>query len=188
MALYFVVNDADGQIATIYDWDGESDVSVFVNQTFYPYEEGPEPGWFRQSDGTYIDPAFQERKHQRKREIEAHMQDVFRLGYSPSTGPLAGHTLQCRDTEDRTNWLTSQTSYMAAVQMGYGAVAGASFRTMANQTVTVTFQEGLDILTNGMAVWGKNIMARSWALKDEVEAAASFEVLEAIDIYAGWTE
>lgn len=183
--IYWVVDDLTGRVATTAEWDGESDHGE-VGYSLYPYDETVQVGWYRRADGSYDDGTVEEQKVQMKQAVMMLLQEKFNEGYSPSTGPLAGHTLQCRDTEDRTNWLTSQTSYMAAVQMGYGAVLGASFRTMSNATVTVTFQEGLDVLTNGMAVWGKNLMARSWALKDEINAAETFEELNAIDITADW--
>lgn len=185
MAHWFVVDDLTGRVATTTEWDGESDHGE-VGYSLYPYDETVQVGWYRRADGSYDDGTFEEYKVQMKQAVMSLLQEKFQEGFSPSTGPLAGHTLQCRDTEDRTNWLTSQTSYMAAIQMGYGAVPGASFRTMGNETVTVTFQEGLEVLTSGMAVWGKNLMGHSWTLKDAIEEATSIEELNAIDITADW--
>lgn len=113
---------------------------------------------------------------------------VFAAGFSPSTGPLAGHTLQVRNEADKINWLTSATSYSAAVAAGAGAVSGATFRTMANDTVVVTYAQGLTVIVQDMAAWGQAIMARSWALKDLIDAAADQAELDAIDIETGWPE
>ncbi len=111
----------------------------------------------------------------------------FREGFPVSgTGTaLDGHTLQTRDAEDRTNWLTSQAAYAAAVAAGHAGAPGAVFRTASNQTIGLTFGQGLAILL-GMAAWGKAVMGRSWELKDAVAAAADDAALDAIDLEAGW--
>lgn len=112
---------------------------------------------------------------------------AFREGFTVSnTGTaLDGHVLQTRDIEDRTNWLTSQAAYAAAVTGGFGAAPGATFRTAANATVTLTFMQGMNVLL-AMADWGKQIMGNSWALKDAIDAAEDGDALDAIDIGAGW--
>lgn len=122
-----------------------------------------------------------------KNQIEARASAAFQGGFKPTTPSLTGHVLQCRDIEDRTNWLTSQVSYSAAISAGAGAVVGASFRTAANVTVTTTYQEGSDVLL-AMAQWGADIMARAWALKDAAAAAADIFELDAVlaELDAGW--
>lgn len=110
---------------------------------------------------------------------------AFALGFTPSQGPLAGKTLQTRDIENRTNWLTSQAAYSAAVAAGQGSEQGAVFRTADNQTIVTTYQNGLLTLL-AMAAWGKALMGQSWALKDAIDAAESFAELAAIDIDEGW--
>lgn len=110
---------------------------------------------------------------------------AFAAGFTPATGPLAGKTLQTRDMEDRTNWLTSQAAYSAAVAAGQGSEEGAVFRTADNQTIVTTYQNGLLTLL-AMAAWGKALMGHSWALKDDIAAAATFAELAAIDIEVGW--
>lgn len=126
-----------------------------------------------------------EAKAARKQEVGAKLTGVFQGGFTPTEGPLAGKTLQTRDMEDRTNWLTSQAAYSAAVAAGQGNDEGAVFRTAANETIATTYQNGLLTLL-AMAAWGKVIMGHSWSLKDEIEAAQSFADLAAIDIEAGW--
>lgn len=117
--------------------------------------------------------------------IDSHRDAVFAQGFTPKTGPLAGKTLQARNVEDRTNWLTSQAAYSAAVASGLGSVVDATFRTADNETITCTYAQGLQTLL-AMADWGKTVMGASWALKDAVEAAVDLTALSAIDLGAGW--
>lgn len=111
--------------------------------------------------------------------IDARAAQAFAAGFAPPHPAFAGERLQVRNNEDRTNWLTSQASYAAAVQAGAGDVVDASFRTAGNATITVSYADGLTILL-AMAAWGRGILARSWALKDAIAAGAP------IDIDAGW--
>lgn len=118
--------------------------------------------------------------------VTAKRDAAFEGGYAPTTGALAGHTLQVRDDRDKINWLTSQASYLAAIQGGHGAAPGATFRTAANDTIVTSYAEGFEIIVVGMAQWGAAIMNRSWALKDEGAAAETLTELLAIDIETGW--
>ena len=129
-----------------------------------------------------------EQRERLRQLVEARAAACFARGYSPAVGPLAGHTLQVRDAEDRTNWLTSQAAYQAAVMAGHGDVVNASFRTAANATITLTYAEGLSVLVEGMATWGQAILARSWELKDAVADAPDTAALAAIaaQIDQGW--
>ena len=130
--------------------------------------------------------ALADLKAQRVKEVEALLQAAFLEGYTPTEGPLAGHTLQVRDAEDRTNWLTSQASYSAAVAGGFGDVVDADFRTAANDTVTVSYASGLNVLL-GMAAWGRGLMGKSWALKDWIgDPARTRAEIEAMDVAAQW--
>lgn len=128
----------------------------------------------------------EQKKNQRDR-INAKRDECFRGGFTVTgTGTaLDGHVLQTRDIEDRTNWLTSQAAYAAAVAGGMGAAPGATFRTASNATIELTFFQGLNVLL-AMAGWGKTVMGNSWVLKDAVEAAADQAALDAIDVEAGW--
>lgn len=112
---------------------------------------------------------------------------AFAAGFTPSSGPLAGKALQTRNLDDRTNWLTSQAAYAAAVASGAGNVVDATFRTSDNETVICTYAEGLQTLL-AMAAWGKAVMGASWNLKDAISAAADLTSLAAIDIEAGWPQ
>lgn len=126
-------------------------------------------------------------KDAKRGEINVRRDAAFNAGFTVSgTGTaLDGEVLQTRGIEDRTNWLTSQAAYAAAVAAGQGATEGAVFRTNSNNTVAVTFSIGLNVLL-GMAAWGKAVMGNSWTLKDAVEAAGDKAELDAIDLEAGW--
>jgi hypothetical protein len=119
--------------------------------------------------------------------IEQRAAHEFSLGFSPSEGPLAGHRLQVRDNEDRTNWLASSVAYAAAVAAGMGDQPGAVFRTMDNQTVVCTFAEGNAALLE-MHQWGSAIMHRAWQLKDAALAASDIHELDAVlaELGNGW--
>ncbi|WP_037500715.1 hypothetical protein [Sphingomonas jaspsi] len=122
-----------------------------------------------------------------KKLIEARAAKAFLDGFEVSQGPLAGHRLQCRDAEDRTNWLSSQVSYSAAIGLGLGDEPGATFRTAANETLQCTYREGSAVLL-AMGKWGAGIMGRAWQLKDQVKSAGSLAELQLVidDIDNGW--
>lgn len=126
-----------------------------------------------------------ERKARLRDQIEARRDQCFQQGFTVPSGPLAGKVLQTRGIEDRTNWLTSQAAYMAAISQGGGNVADASFRTADNETIVVTYSEGFAALMM-MAAWGKAVMGNSWTLKDAVANASTHAALDAIDVEAGW--
>lgn len=126
-----------------------------------------------------------ELKAEKRAGAEAAFAARFAAGYTPSTGTLAGQTLQVRNLEDRTNWLTSQASYGAAVAANMGDVEGATFRTQSNENFTLTYAEGWSVLLD-MAAWGKEGYANFWALKDAISAAATVQDVLAIDVTGGW--
>ncbi len=132
------------------------------------------------------EPTLDDLRAAKNAEVTARRDAAFAQGFSPATGPLAGHTLQVRNETDKINWLTSSVAYSAAVSAGAGAVPGATFRTMANETVMTTFAEAAQVIVVGMAQWGQAIMDHSWALKDQIDAAADEAALAAIDVDAGW--
>jgi hypothetical protein len=116
----------------------------------------------------------------RRAEVDARLQQAFLAGFKPD-GPLSGATLQVRNAEDRTNWLASAHAYGAAVAAGAGDIEGAEFRTAENETITVSFATGHQILLD-MQAWGARLMACSWRLKDAVEEAPDFGAISAVDI------
>lgn len=122
-----------------------------------------------------------------KEQIEARAQQAFLAGFTVPTGKLAGETLQCRDNEDRSNWLASALRYAGHVQVGDGATEGATFRTASNATITCSYAEGYGAIM-ALGDWGAEIMARAWALKDAAAAAGDIAALDAVlaDLDNGW--
>lgn len=126
-----------------------------------------------------------ELKYDKLQKINAAFEQEFLAGFTPSTGPLTGYTLQVRNLEDRTNWLTSKSEYQSAVTNGDGAVSGAIFRSQSNETIVVTFEEGLAAL-KAMVAWEQTKYANLWVLKDAVAAATTREEVLSIDEGANW--
>ena len=126
------------------------------------------------------------RKRAKRDAVSALIDAKLSGGYVHNFGePFGEKRLQTRNIEDRTNWLTSQASYSAAVAGGAGAIMGAAFRSEDNVNITLSYADGLDVLL-AMAGWGAAHYARSWALKDLITAAEDEAALEAIDIESGW--
>jgi hypothetical protein len=117
--------------------------------------------------------------------VETYLASQILRGFTPTTGPLAGHTLQTRDNTDRTNWLTSQAAYSAQVAAGNGAVLGAKFRTAENDTVACSFSDGLNALLM-MAAWGAALFGKSWTVKDRINALTTVADVLAYDVASGW--
>ncbi|AEI71089.1 hypothetical protein [EBPR siphovirus 2] len=134
---------------------------------------------------TVTNKTLAERKAQMMREVSNLRDAKLTAGYAHDFGPEGIHLLQTRDADDKLNWLTSQAAYSAAVAQGAGAMMGATFRSADNETFTVSLADGLAALL-AMAAWGKAIYGRSWALKDDIEAAATHAALDAVDIDVGW--
>lgn len=116
--------------------------------------------------------------------VEAVLSGGFTVPAEASTA-LGGKVLQTRDADDRINWLVSQASYSTAVAAGQGEAMGANFRTIDNQSITVSYAEGLNALL-AMAAWGAAAMDNSWALKDAALTAQDQAALDAVDVEAGW--
>jgi hypothetical protein len=93
--------------------------------------------------------------------------------------------LQLRNDRDRTNLLASKAIYKDEIDAGNGGVAGASFRTADNETITIKFSEG-NATIQALGAWGKALLDNSWALKDAIAAASDQAELDAIDITVGW--
>lgn len=135
---------------------------------------------------TLEDVAVETRKVTMRAAVNAKLDTVLTSGYSYDFGaPYGVKVLQTRNVEDRTNWLTSQAAYSAAVASGAGSVEGATFRTEDNSTITLSYADGLNVLLS-MAAWGAANYAASWSLKDAIAAAEDDTELDAIDIEQGW--
>lgn len=142
--------------------------------------------WQAAHDAANPAPTFADRKAAKNAAVTAYRDAILNDGYTVQSGAMTGHVLQTRTTgEDRTNWLISQNAYKAAIDAGQGAVVGARFRTKANVNFTVSFSEGYAAIL-AMAAWGSQVVARSWALKDAVDAASDDAELDAIDITTDW--
>lgn len=125
-------------------------------------------------------------KVMKRGEVNNYLQGQFLGGFTISSGPLAGSVLDVRDDTDRTNWLTSKDAYRDAIAAGYGdAPDQAVFRTATNETVSCTFNEAFAAL-QAMASWGKGLMGKSWALKDQINALTDAAAVLAYDVAAQW--
>lgn len=124
-------------------------------------------------------------KARKRGQVDLYLYARFQVGFAPTTGPLTGHTLQVRDDTDRTNWLTSQAAYLAQINAGNGAVSAAEFRTADNVTITCSYSDGYSTLL-GMGAWGKELMRKSWSLKDQINALTNPADVTAYDVAAAW--
>lgn len=132
------------------------------------------------------DMSFADRKAAKKAAAMAYRDTVFSTGYTVESGVMAGHVLQTRVYgEDRTNWLTSQAAYKAAIEAGHGAVEGAKFRTKANVNFEVSYSYGYSVIL-AMAAWGALVTARAWDIADQIAGAADDAALDAIDVTSGY--
>lgn len=120
-------------------------------------------------------------------DVDARRDQAFAQGFTPAAGPLAGKTLACKTPEDRTNWLTRRGLWKDAQAAGGGAVVAAKFRTVANENLTISIDDGLATL-DALSQWGDDIYARSWVLKDSSDAAVDFAAFDAIraTLDTGW--
>lgn len=125
--------------------------------------------WQAAYDAAHPAPTWADRVEAVRAQIDAKTLEVFAGGFTVPSGTLAGKNLQVRNETDRTNWLTSLGMYQLAIANGQGAEEGAIFRTTDNQTFTLTYAEGLQVLV-GMMMWGRSVYGRAWALKDQLDA------------------
>lgn len=185
----FIANSSGSKhFMTIETYKDESNNDVTKHVFFFAIE-GMEPGLdaiiadYNENYTTFAKP-------QNIKKIIDRMYFEFSKGFSVTSDistALAGKFLQVRDVEDRTNWLTSQVSYAAAISAGLGETVGARFRTVSNETIEVSYSEGYNVLLK-MADWGASIMHRCWILKDAINAATNPEELSAImsTLEDGW--
>lgn len=132
------------------------------------------------------DEIVSERKEVMRSAVNEKREQVLSSGFSYDFGePNGVRILQTRDAADKIAWLTSQAAYQAAVISGNGGEPGATFRTLDNSSITVSYAAGLNVLL-AMAGWGAQIYGRSWELKDAIASASDNDALDAIDIEIGW--
>lgn len=106
--------------------------------------------------------------------------------YRPTTGSLAGHVIQTGRIEDQVRLDQSLSIYRREIEKGNGAVVGARFRTLANTDVLVSYQQGYEIIADGIGGWGKRITHRAWDQGGEIVKASDKATLDAIDVNTGW--
>lgn len=134
----------------------------------------------------FDDILFEDLKQNKIELINTKVSEILSSGFTVPFGAMSGKILQTRDLNDRTNWLVSQASYSAAIAGGFGSVEAAEFRTSDNETFTVSYSDGLNILL-AMASWGAMNMKNSWTLKDSIKSAQDEQELDLIDIEIGWS-
>jgi hypothetical protein len=134
---------------------------------------------------TVTDKSLVDRKTALQAAAQAKFEETFFNGFIVSFGTLEGKVLQIRNSEDRTNWLTSKSGYGDAIEAGAGAMVGARFRTQDNITYTLSYSEGYAVLAE-MGAWGGEVYRRLWEIKDAIDEAVDVEALDLIDIEAGW--
>jgi len=106
----------------------------------------------------------------------------YPIGNNVANGTMTGQILQLDGQENKTDWLTAQMLCMIAIQNGQGNVVAFSVRPLSNQSFTISFNDGLTMLTD-MATWGYEVMQYSWVLKNQILAATDPTT---INIVAGW--
>lgn len=94
-------------------------------------------------------------------------------------------TLQMRP-QDLVNWLAFKDTCNDGIAAGFGAApCPQNIRVTSNAEYTVSFAEGAAVMT-ALKAYGGGLLARQWALKDQIRSAPSAEALADIDILAGW--
>lgn len=131
-------------------------------------------------------PTLEELRAQANAAVNAKREAVFAAGFPVSGGALDGQHLQLRNADDKANWLIVDKNARLAVAAGAGDVPLIPVRTLENQTITVTPNQALAVLAD-LEAWGQAVLARSWALKDQNDAAEDEAGLTApADIEVGW--
>lgn len=109
------------------------------------------------------------------------------VGY-PVTLEGVEETLQCRNNEDRTNWLALLDACREAVADGHGAVPiQPPLRCTSNREYALTCADTIPLL-KGVRAWAGDLLKNRWTLSDQIRAAETVEALDAIDITIGWPE
>lgn len=131
-------------------------------------------------------PTLDDLRAQANAAVNAKREAIFDAGYPVASGPLAGQHLQMRGADDKANWLIAEKNARAAIAAGAGDAPLVNIRTMENNTVTITPNQTVAVLS-ALEAWGVGVMARSWALKDQNDAAEDEAGLTtAADIEVGW--
>lgn len=131
-------------------------------------------------------PTLEELRDQANAAVNAKREAVFATGFPVSGGALDGQHLQLRNADDKANWLIVDKNARLAVAAGAGDVPLIPVRTLENQTITVTPNQALAVLAD-LEAWGQAVLARSWALKDQNDAATEAgELVGPAELETGW--
>ena len=129
---------------------------------------------------------LEELRDQANAAVNAKREAVFAAGFPVSSGALDGQHLQLRNADDKANWLIVDKNARLAVAAGAGDVPLIPIRTLENQTITVTPNQALAVLAD-LEAWGQAVLARSWALKDQNDAATEAgELVGPAELETGW--
>lgn len=129
-----------------------------------------------------LQPTLEQRRTNRLQEVEE-LRDLKLSRYSHDFGPGYGVlNLQLRDNDDRTNWLTLRTTATDLILAGMGESPVLAIRTDENVTIPMNALQVSQVM-GAMAVYGGEVLAVSWALKDAIKAS---DDPESIDITQGW--
>jgi hypothetical protein len=104
----------------------------------------------------------------------------YRHDFGGSYGPLS---LQLRDSDDRTNWLTLDFACSKLIAGG-GGESPVEVRTEENVTVQMTASQASGMIA-AMAGYGQEVMKASWQIKDAIEQASD---PAEIDVELGWPQ
>ena len=183
----WVLLDSSNTVVNIISYDGVSAFTPPGGETLVQCTDNISIGWkLKDGVGSPPVPSLDGIKSSVTAQIDIEYASQCSAGYPVTSGPLAGHSLQVRDAEDKTNWLILQNSCIIASVAGQGSVTlPTPIRTTDNVNITVTVNEALFVL-QGMAAWGAAKLSHSWTLKDAVKVATTVEAVQAIDIKAGW--
>ncbi len=131
-------------------------------------------------------PTLEELRAQANAAVNAKREAVFAAGFPVSGGALDGQHLQLRNADDKANWLIVDKNARLAVAAGAGDVPLIPIRTLENQTITVTPNQALAVLAD-LEAWGQAVLTRSWALKDQNDAATEAgDLVSPAELETGW--
>lgn len=130
------------------------------------------------------EPGIEGRKVAMRREVDALLALDQETGYDHDFGAHGVHRLQTRES-DLPYWLALAQTASIQIGLGNGDVPHGAIRTADNVNVPVTASQALAAMLGMQAHLGA-ILAHSWALKDQIAAAADGAALDAVDITAGW--
>ena len=130
-----------------------------------------------------VEAILMQAKASAKRAVNAQRDARIAAGFTHDFGGAAGQrTLDQRSEADAVNWLALKSiadSMKAATQL--------TLRDADNETFAAA-APAVSNAIRAMGIWRSAVLARSWALKDQIDAAIDETTVGAIDIEAGWPE